>query len=41
MPLYALGNRRPIIDPTAFVHPDAVIIGQVDIGAGPNWAATD
>lgn len=32
MPLYALGNRRPIIDPTAFVHPDAVIIGDVRIG---------
>ena len=27
MPLYALGDRTPSIDPTAFVHPDAVIIG--------------
>ena len=32
MPLYALGDRRPAIDPTAFVHPDAVIIGDVRIG---------
>jgi carbonic anhydrase/acetyltransferase-like protein (isoleucine patch superfamily) len=33
MPVYALGERRPQIDPTAFVHPDAVIIGDVRIGA--------
>ena len=33
MPLYALGDRQPTIDPTAFVHPDAVIIGDVTIGA--------
>jgi carbonic anhydrase/acetyltransferase-like protein (isoleucine patch superfamily) len=32
MPLYALGDRRPTIDPTAFIHPDAVIIGDVRIG---------
>ncbi len=32
MPLYALGEREPSIDPTAFVHPDAVIIGDVTIG---------
>jgi carbonic anhydrase/acetyltransferase-like protein (isoleucine patch superfamily) len=32
MPLYALGDRRPTIDPTAFVHPDAVIIGDVTVG---------
>lgn len=32
MPVYALGERRPQIDPTAFVHPDAVIIGDVRIG---------
>lgn len=32
MPLYALGDRTPTIDPTAFVHPDAVIIGDVRIG---------
>jgi carbonic anhydrase/acetyltransferase-like protein (isoleucine patch superfamily) len=33
MPLYAIGDRTPSIDPTAFVHPDAVIIGKVIIGA--------
>jgi len=33
MPLYALGERRPSIDPSAFVHPDAIIIGAVTIGA--------
>jgi len=32
MPLYAIGERTPRIDPTAFVHPDAVIIGAVEIG---------
>ena len=32
MPLYALGDRVPNIDPTAFVHPDAVVIGDVTIG---------
>lgn len=33
MPIYALGERVPAIDPDAFVHPDAVIIGDVRIGA--------
>lgn len=33
MPVYALGDRTPTIDPSAFVHPDAVIIGDVRIGA--------
>lgn len=32
--IYALGDFVPEIDPTAFVHPDAVIIGSVTIGAG-------
>lgn len=32
MPLYALGDRTPRIHPTAFVHPDAVVIGDVTIG---------
>lgn len=32
MPLYALGDREPSIHTTAFVHPDAVIIGSVTIG---------
>lgn len=33
MPLYAIGERTPTIDPTAFVHPDAVVIGDVRVGA--------
>lgn len=33
MPLYALGDKSPTIDPTAFVHPDAVVIGDVTVGA--------
>lgn len=33
MPIYALGELTPTIDSTAFVHPDAVIIGDVVIGA--------
>lgn len=32
MPIYALGDRLPTIDPAAFVHPDAVVIGDVCIG---------
>jgi carbonic anhydrase/acetyltransferase-like protein (isoleucine patch superfamily) len=32
VPLYALGDREPTIDPTAYVHPDAVLIGSVTIG---------
>lgn len=33
MPIYALGDVEPNIHPTAFVHPDAVVIGSVEIGA--------
>ena len=32
MPIYALGPLEPDIAESAFVHPDAVIIGQVRIG---------
>jgi carbonic anhydrase/acetyltransferase-like protein (isoleucine patch superfamily) len=32
MAIYALGDKVPQIDPTAFVHPDATIIGSVVIG---------
>ncbi|HEY7823297.1 MAG TPA: gamma carbonic anhydrase family protein [Acidimicrobiia bacterium] len=32
MALYALGDLRPTIDPSAFVHPEAVIIGNVHVG---------
>lgn len=34
MPVYALGDQEPSIHPDAYVHPDAVIIGSVTIGAG-------
>lgn len=33
MPVYALGELVPAIDPSAYVHPDAVVIGNVHIGA--------
>lgn len=33
MPIYALGDRVPQIHEDAFVHPDAVVIGDVRIGA--------
>jgi carbonic anhydrase/acetyltransferase-like protein (isoleucine patch superfamily) len=33
MPIYALGDKAPRIDERAFVHPDAVVIGDVRIGA--------
>ena len=32
MPVYALGDLVPRIDPGAFVHPDAVVIGSVTVG---------
>jgi carbonic anhydrase/acetyltransferase-like protein (isoleucine patch superfamily) len=32
MPIYALGTVEPDIDPTAYVHPEAVVIGNVWIG---------
>jgi carbonic anhydrase/acetyltransferase-like protein (isoleucine patch superfamily) len=33
MAIYALGDQVPDIHPDAFIHPDAVIIGSVTIGA--------
>ncbi|MYG93395.1 MAG: gamma carbonic anhydrase family protein [Acidimicrobiia bacterium] len=33
MPVYALGEVQPNIHPDAFVHPQAVIIGKVVVGA--------
>jgi carbonic anhydrase/acetyltransferase-like protein (isoleucine patch superfamily) len=30
--IYALGDIEPKIDPTAYVHPDAVVIGRVVLG---------
>ena len=32
MPIYALGQLEPTIDPSAYVHPDAVLIGDVRLG---------
>jgi carbonic anhydrase/acetyltransferase-like protein (isoleucine patch superfamily) len=36
MTLYQLGEIAPRVHPEAYVHPDAVIIGDVTIGAGSN-----
>lgn len=32
MPIYALGELVPQISATAFVHPDAIVIGDVSVG---------
>jgi carbonic anhydrase/acetyltransferase-like protein (isoleucine patch superfamily) len=34
MPIYALDALVPAIDPEAYVHPDAVVIGRVELAAG-------
>ena len=34
MAIYALGDQTPQISSEAYVHPDAVVIGSVTIGAG-------
>jgi len=34
VPIYALDYAAPVIDPQAFVHPDAVVIGAVELAAG-------
>ena len=34
MPCYALEGVTPVVDPTAFVHPTAVLIGDVIVGPG-------
>jgi carbonic anhydrase/acetyltransferase-like protein (isoleucine patch superfamily) len=40
LPIYALGDWEPEIDPSAFVHPDAVVIGRVTLGADASvWPA--
>src|SRR2546423_15460838 len=40
MAIYALGDLVPQIHPDAFVHPDAVVIGAVSIGAQASvWPA--
>lgn len=39
MAIYALGDRVPEIHETAFVHPEAVVVGSVTIGAESTiWA---
>jgi carbonic anhydrase/acetyltransferase-like protein (isoleucine patch superfamily) len=32
VPIYALGDQVPVIHPTAYVHPEAVVIGDVTLG---------
>jgi len=40
VPIYALGDRVPTIHSDAYVHPDAVIIGDVRLGAESSvWPA--
>jgi phenylacetic acid degradation protein len=34
MPVYRFEGLTPIVDPSAFVHPTAVLIGDVHVGAG-------
>ncbi len=34
MPIYAFEDLIPVVDPTAFVHPTAVLIGDVLVGPG-------
>jgi len=34
VPIYALDQAAPAIDPQAYVHPDAVVIGAVELAAG-------
>jgi carbonic anhydrase/acetyltransferase-like protein (isoleucine patch superfamily) len=41
MAIYALGAVAPRIDPAAYVHPDATVIGNVTIGPGSTvWPQT-
>ena len=34
MPCYAIDEVVPVVDPSAYVHPDAVLIGDVIVGPG-------
>ncbi len=34
MPCYAIDDVVPVVDPTAYVHPSAVLIGDVTVGPG-------
>ena len=39
MPVYALGDLEPSISATAYIHPEAVVIGNVTIGSESSvWA---
>ena len=39
MPIYALGDLEPVIDSSAYIHPEAVVIGNVTIGSESSiWA---
>ena len=39
MPIYALGDLVPDIDSSAYIHPEAVVIGNVTIGSESSvWA---
>ena len=39
MPIYALGDFVPEIDSSAYIHPEAVVIGNVTIGSESSvWA---
>jgi len=41
VPIYAIGDRSPSIDPRAFIHPDAVVIGDVTVGPESSvWPGT-
>lgn len=33
MPIYSLGSQEPVIAASAYVHPDAIVIGSVVIGS--------
>jgi carbonic anhydrase/acetyltransferase-like protein (isoleucine patch superfamily) len=33
MPIYEFGDRVPVVHPEAYIHPDAVLIGDVTVGA--------
>ena len=34
MPIYEIDGLRPVVDPSAYVHPTAILIGDVIIGPG-------
>ena len=35
MPFYEFEKKSPLVDTTAFVHPDAVLIGDVKVKSHP------